>query len=78
MIKGISLFLSPLSIVKGTILDYELYFKAILREFMQTYKDTNNIMKVRTVDAIAFGSNRNLQEGIQYFSLETWKCLQRA
>ena len=57
--KGVSSILPPLNIVKGCVLDYNLHFRVTHREFLQIYEGTKNDMVPRTVDAIAFGPNRN-------------------
>ena len=75
--KGVSQILSPLTIVEGTALDYNLHFRVIFGEFVQTYEGTSNDMAPRCVDAIALGPNGNLQGGIRCFSLATGKVLQR-
>ena len=66
--KGVSKILSPLVIVEGVTLDFNLYFRVIFEEFVQTYEGTKNNMTPRSVDAIALGPNSNLQGGIRYFS----------
>ena len=75
--KGVSKFLSPLAIVEGTVVDYNLHFKVIFGEFVQTYEGTKNDMGARCVDAIALGPNGNLQGGIRCFSLATGRILHR-
>jgi len=74
--SGVSQVLSPLVIVEGLVVDYNLHFKVIFREFLQTYEGTKNDMIPRTIDAIALGPNGNLQGGIRCFSLATGKVLQ--
>jgi len=76
-LKGVSQTLSPLSIVEGTVLDFNLHFKVIFGEFVQTCEGTDNTMKARTVDALALGPNGNLQGGIRCYSLDSGKILQR-
>ena len=54
-IHGPSKILPPITIVEGIVLDYNLHFKVIFSEFVQTYKGTDNTMSLRTIDAIALG-----------------------
>ena len=42
--KGVLQYLSPLSIVKETFLDFNLYFKVIFREFLQMHESSDNTM----------------------------------
>jgi hypothetical protein len=76
--KGVSQYLSPLTILEGVVLDYSLHFQVIFGEYAQSYEDTTNTMKSRTVGAIALGPNGNLQGGIRLFSLVTGKILNRS
>ena len=75
--KGVSPFLSPLTILEGVVLDYNLHFQVIFGEYAHTYEVTTNTMKRRTVGAIALGPTGNLQGGIRFYSLVTGKILQR-
>jgi hypothetical protein len=75
--KGVSPFLSPLTILEGVVLDYNLHFQVIFGEYAQTYEVTTNDMKRRTVGAIALGPTGNLQGGIRFYSLITGRILQR-
>ena len=68
--------LLPLAIVEGVAADYNLHFKVMFREFLQTYEGAKNDMIARTVDAIALGLNGKMQRGIRYFSLATGRMLQ--
>ena len=65
-------------IVKGIVLDFNMYFKVIFSEFAQTYESTDNTMSPRTIDAIALDLAINLQGRICYFSLLSEWVLQRA
>jgi hypothetical protein len=76
--KGVSQYLSPLSILEGVVLDYNLHFNVIFGEYAHTYDDTTNTMKSRTVGAIALGPNGNLQGGVRFYSLVTGKILNRS
>jgi hypothetical protein len=75
--KGVSPFLSPLTILEGVVLDYNLHFQVIFGEYAHTYEVTTNDMKRRTVGAIALGPTGNLQGGIRFYSLITGRILQR-
>ena len=76
--KGVSQFLSPLTILEGIVLDYNLHFQVIFGEYAHTYESTTNTAKSRTVGAIALGPTGNLQGGVRFFSLVSGKILQRA
>jgi hypothetical protein len=78
MEKGVSQYLSPLTILEGVVLDYNLHFQVIFGEHAHTYEDTTNTMKSRTVGAIALGPNGNLQGGVRFYSLITGKILNRS
>ncbi|OEU17119.1 hypothetical protein FRACYDRAFT_237529 [Fragilariopsis cylindrus CCMP1102] len=75
--KGVSPFLSPMTILEGVVLDYNLHFQVIFGEYIQTYECTTNTMERRTVCSIALGPTGNLQGGIRCFSLVTGRILQR-
>jgi hypothetical protein len=75
--KGVSPFLSPLTILEGVVLDYNLHFQVIFGEYAQTYEVTTNTMKRRTVGSIALGPTGNLQGGVRFYSLVTGRILQR-
>ena len=40
-------------------MDFNLYFKVIFSKFLQTYEETDNTMKARTIDTIMLGLNGN-------------------
>jgi hypothetical protein len=75
--KGVSPFLSPMTILEGVVLDYNHHFQVIFGEYAHTYELTTNTMKRRTVGAIALGPTGNLQGGVRFFSLTTGRILQR-
>jgi hypothetical protein len=75
--KGVSPFLSPLTILEGVVLDYNLHFQVIFDEYAHTYESTTNNMKRQTVGAIALGPTGNLQGGVRFCSLVTGRILQR-
>ena len=76
--KGVSQFLSPLTILEGIVIDYNLHFQVIFGEYAHTYETTTNTTKSRTVGAMALGPTGNLQGGVRFYSLVTGKILQRA
>ncbi|OEU10337.1 hypothetical protein FRACYDRAFT_247347 [Fragilariopsis cylindrus CCMP1102] len=76
--KGVSQYLSPLTILEGIVLDYNLHFQVIFGEYIHTYDETTNTMKSRSVEAIALGPNGNLQGGIRCYNLVTGKILSRS
>ena len=71
-----SKFLSYLTIVEGTALDYYLHFRVACSEFLQKCEGAINYMNLRTIDALSLGPNTNFQGVIRFFSLETGKVLQ--
>ena len=73
--RGVSQILSPLTITEGIVLNYNLYFKVIFKEFVQTYKGTDNSMNYRTINAIALEPNENLQDRIRCYSFVTDRIL---
>eukprot|EP00536_Pseudo-nitzschia_multiseries_P010625 jgi/Psemu1/203784/e_gw1.332.17.1 len=75
---GVSQELSPLTIVEGRTLLYNLHFQVIFGEYAQTYEGTDNTMNSRTVGAIALGPSGNLQGGVRLYSLLTGRYLDRA
>ena len=50
--------------MQGIVINYNLYFKAIFREFISRYKETKNDISTRTIDAIALELVDNLQEEV--------------
>jgi hypothetical protein len=75
--KGVSPFLSPMTILEGVVLDYNLHFQVIFGEYAHTYEETTNNMKRQTVGSIALGPTGNLQGGVRFYSLVTGRILQR-
>jgi hypothetical protein len=59
-LKNILSVLSPLALVEGIVLDYNLYFCVIYSKFLQTYKSTTNNMIPYTINAIAMEPSGNL------------------
>ena len=65
--KCVSQFLSPLTILEGIVLDYNLHFQVIFGEYTHTYEAITNTTKSRTVGAIVLGPIGNLQGGVRFF-----------
>ena len=76
-IYSLSKILQPITIIEGIILDYNLHFKVIFGEFIQTFEGTDNTISQRAADAIALGPAMNLQGRIRCFSLLLEHVLQR-
>ena len=57
--KCLSIFLPPLSIAEGMVLDWNLYFRVIFGEFAQNYEGEKSDMTPSTADEIALGSSGN-------------------
>ena len=64
---GASKVLSPLTIVEGVAVDYNLHFQVAFGEFFQKYEGTRNDMTRRNIDALGLGPNGNLQGGVRFF-----------
>ena len=73
--RDVSQIISPLTIVEGLSLDYNLHFRLIYGEFVQTFEGSNNTMEPHTVDAVGLRATRNLQGGLRCFSLVSGKVL---
>ena len=71
----ISDHMSSMTIVEGLKLDYNKHFTVIPGEYAQTFEGLDNTMKEQTIGAIALGPARNLQGGVQFFSLKTGRIL---
>ena len=76
--KGASQVLPPLTIVEGTLLDYNFHFRIMFGEFVQTYEGTTNAIETRAIDAIALEPNGKMQCGVHCFSLVSGRGLCRA
>ena len=75
---GISRVMPPITIVEGTILDFNIHFPVIFGKFVHTYEGTHNNMTPRTVKALALDpAINNLQGVVHCFSLYTGKILTR-
>ena len=61
--------------VERACLDYDLHFRVIHVESVQTHEGTRNEMTPRITDDISLGPNGNLQGIIRCFSLETGQDL---
>ena len=60
-----------LTIVERLVLDYNLHFNVVFREYLQTCKGTRNDLTLHTINSLALGSNENMQDGIRCYSLAT-------
>ena len=69
---------SPLTIIEGIFLDYDLYFQVMCGEHTKTFERLTKTLAPRTVDAIACGPNGNMQGGMRCYSLESCRVLQRS
>lgn len=74
---GVSQILSPITIVEGVVLDFNLHFHVIFGEYIHTFEGTNNDMSPWTVSSLALGPSENFQGGIRCFSLISGKILHR-
>lgn len=72
---GVYQIISPVTTEEGKVLEFNLHFRAIFGEFLQTHKVTTNSMKSRTVDDIDVGPSGSFQDGIRCFSLASGKIL---
>ena len=68
-LEGVSKVLPPLIIVEGLVLDYNLYFDIVFREYLQTCEGTHNNLTLHTIGTLALGPSRNMQDGIRCYSL---------
>ena len=71
--RDVSQIISPLTIVEGLLLDYNLHFRLIYGEFVQTFEGSNNTMEPHTVDSVGLGPAGNLQGGLRCFSMVSVK-----
>ena len=69
--NGVSQTMSPLTLLEGTYLDYNLHFQVIFGEYGMVYDGTDNTMNPRMTGAIAMGPSGNHQGGTKWFSLLT-------
>jgi len=76
--RGISPVLSPFNILEGIRLDYDKHFHVIFGEHLNTFDDSDNTMRERTVCAMVLGPSENMQGGIRCFSLATGQILRRS
>ena len=63
--------------VEGVVSVYDLHFRVIFDEFIQTYEGTRNYMSPGIIDTTALGLNDNLQGRIRSFSLSIGREFQR-
>ena len=58
--RGISPVLSPFNIVEDIRLDFHKHFHVIFEEHLNTFDDSDNTMRERTVSAMALGPSKNM------------------
>ena len=75
---GVFMDLSPYTIVQGKVVDYNLHWKVAFRSYAQTRNLTTNDMRAHTAGAIAMGPSTNFQGGVEFYSLELAKTLNRS
>ena len=73
--NGISKVLSPRIIVTGQIVDYKMHCMIKCRAYVQTHKQHNNIISMRSTGVIALQPAGNQQGGYFFFSLTTGHIL---
>ena len=76
--RGVPQIIFPLTMAKGKVLEFNVRFRAIFGEFLQTYADATRTIKSRTVHAITVGPSVNFQGGIRCFSLASGKLMHRS
>ena len=67
--------MSPRSIVTGLSVDFNKHCKHEFGTYVQTYEDTDNTMRARTMGALALRPTGNSQGGHFYLSLTTGRRL---
>ena len=75
--RGVSMILSPMTIVTGKKLDYNLHCWAPYGSYVQVRQKTDNTMKTRTYGAIVLGPTHNLQGGMSFMRLKTGRKIDR-
>ena len=76
-LEGVSKVLPLLIIVERLVLDYNLHFKVVFGEYLQTYEGTHNDLTLHTINALVLGPNMNMQGSIRCYSLAIGQVLQR-
>lgn len=66
---------SPMTLLEGTYLDFNLHFKVIFGKFGMVYTGIDNTMNLQAVGAIAMGLSGNYQGRTKWFSLATGEIL---
>ena len=74
--QGASKSFPPLTIIDGALIEFNLYFRIMQDEFVQTYDGTDDTMYLCTIDAIDMGPCGNFQGGIRRFSIATGRILE--
>ena len=74
---GISKTLSPQTLLTGQSWSYTTHCKLEFGDYVQTHKEHDNSMAMRTIGAIALRPTGNTQGGYFFFSLSTGRVLNR-
>ena len=74
---GVSLTISPRTIITGQVLDYHKHCRYEFGEYVQTHEEHDNSLVSRTVGAIALRPTGNQQGGYFFMSLHTGCIINR-
>ena len=74
---GVSLTISPRTIITGQVLDYHKHCQYEFGEYVQTHEEHDNSLISRTVGAIALRPTGNQQGGYFFMSLHTGRIINR-
>ena len=74
---GVSKTLSPRALLTGKTWSYTTHCKLEFGDYVQTHEEHDNSMAARTIGAIALRPTGNTQGGYFFFSLTTWRVLNR-
>jgi hypothetical protein len=75
--RGVSLILSPMTIITGRKLDYRLHCTVPFGTYVQVRRGTDNTMRYRTFGAIVMGPMANIQGGMIFMSLRSGRKVER-
>ena len=75
--NGISQTMSPQTILTGHCIEYATHCQLEFGEYVQTHKEHDNSMQLRTVGALGLHPTGNIQGGYFFFSLMTGWVLNR-
>ena len=75
--NGISRLQSPLMLVTGNGIDYNLHCKLECGSYVQTHEDHNNNMAPRTTGALVLCPTGNVQGGFYFYNLTTGCIISR-